>query len=648
MLSRTQAEALRRPLCLVMTLMLVLLQGCAGYFAYRDGKERLAQGDFEAGLEQLRLASQQAPGNSEFRRTYIAQRDLRVAPLVKDAEVALEQGQFDRAREAYEMALRLDPGHVRAIAAADRIATLERQWRLLDSAMATAQAGKLADAVAVTRQVLSENPSSRRANQQLRRLSRQQADAAGAELGLYPKLREAYQRPVSLSFTNASLLQTLDSLRQAAGLNFILERDVRQDLRVTISVQNKSVADVLRLIMATNQLESRVLDEDTVLIYPALPSKVAEYREMVVRSFYLSNGDAAKVATTLRTIAKARDVVVDERLNLLIVRDSADVIRLAEKLIAAQDIAEPEVMLELEVLEVSVSRLLEMGIRWPDSISAGVQGASGLGQLTLNELRNSSSNLIRLTLKNPIASAQLRGTKGEANLLANPRVRIRNRQSAKILIGERVPVVTTTSTANVGVAQSVNYLDVGLKLDIEPTISLDDEVSMKVALEVSNILETLNLSGVQAYRLGTRNTSTSLRVKDGETNVLAGLIQRDERQSNVGVPGLNELPVVSKLFGSALDSDTKTEIILLITPRIVRNLEVPGLGLQEFAAGTDAAVGAAPIQLRPVVGGGSVNPGSTGSTQGQQPRQPQQPAQPATQPPAFTPPPIVPSAPSTP
>jgi general secretion pathway protein D len=628
------------------------LQGCAGYVAYRDGKEKLAQGDVESGLEQLRLASQQAPDNNDFRRTYLTQRDLRVAPLIKDAEAALDQGQFARARESYALALKLDPGQARAIAAADRIAALERQWRMLDAALAAAQSGRLADAVSTTRQVLSENPTSRRANQQFRQLTRQQADANGLELGLYPKLREAYQRPVSLSFTNANLLQVLESLKQASGLNFLLERDVRQDLRVTISVQNKSVTDVLRLIMATNQLESRVLDENTVLVYPAVPAKMAEYREMVVRSFYLSNGDAAKVAATLRTIAKARDVVVDERLNLLIVRDSVEVIRMAEKLIAAQDIAEPEVMLELEVLEVSVSRLLEMGIRWPDSISAGVQGASGLGQLTLNELRNTSSNLVRLTLNNPVASAQMRGTKGEANLLANPRVRIRNRQSAKILIGERVPVVTTSTTANVGVAQSVNYLDVGLKLDIEPTISLDDEVSMKVALEVSNILETLNLAGVQAYRLGTRNTSTSLRVKDGETNVLAGLIQRDERQSNVGIPGLNELPVLSKLFGSALDSDTKTEIVLLITPRIVRNLEVPGLGIQEFTAGTDAAIGATPIQLRPATGVIPATSNPMSSPQSQQPRQPQQPApppvQPPAQPPAFTPPPIVPSAPSSP
>jgi general secretion pathway protein D len=175
---------------------------------------------------------------------------------------------------------------------------------------------------------------------------------------------------------------------------------------------------------------------------------------------------------------------------------------------------------------------------------------------------------------------------------------VRNRQSAKIMIGDKVPVITVTNTANVGTSESVSYLDVGLKLDIEPTISLDDDVSMKLSLEVSNIVDTITrATGTQTYRLGTRNTSTVLRVRDGETNVLAGLIQKEDRRSNTGIPILNELPLVSKLFGNSSNSDSKTEIILLITPHIIRNLEVPGIGLQEYTSGTENAIGAAPIQL---------------------------------------------------
>jgi general secretion pathway protein D len=237
-------------------------------------------------------------------------------------------------------------------------------------------------------------------------------------------------------------------------------------------------------------------------------------------------------------------------------------------------------------------------------------------------------------------------------------VRVKNRQSAKVLIGERVPVITTIATANVGTSESVSYLDVGLKLDIEPTVTLDAEVSMKIALEVSNILETITrASGTQAYRLGTRNTSTTLRLHDGETNILAGLIQRDERRSNTGVPGLNEIPVVSKLFGGSQDSDNRTEIVLLITPRIIRNLDMPGVGLQEFLSGTDSAVGAAPIQLGPPAHAGAAMPAPlpAGSPAVSPPAMAPPPGPPPTgssahpvqAPPApLSPPPLVPSSPA--
>lgn len=584
----------------------LLLNGCAGHQAFREGQADIAAGQTEPGLAKLKSAMDQSPSNNEFRRSYFTQRETAVNALLRDAEGALERGEFDAAREAYAQAAQLDAANARANGGSARVDVAQRHWAAIDQAATLVREGQIDAAINKTRQVLSDNPNHRRASLALRQLMRLQADTTGKELGLYPKLKAAYQVPVSLSFNGASLLQVFEALKQASGLNYMIERDVRPDLRITLSVHNKPVEDIVRLILATNQLERRVLDDDTLLIYPNTPAKALEYREMVVRSFYLSNADATDVANVVRTVTKAKDVVVDKKLNMVMVRDAAEVVRLAEKVIAAQDLAEPEVMLELEVMEVSVNRLLDLGIRWPDSVSAGISGADGVaGQLRLDETKKIADSMVRLRFNDPLVSAQLRSQKGNANLLANPRVRVRNKMPAKILIGERVPVITTTATANVGSFETVTYLDVGLKLEIEPVVSLDDEVSMKIALEVSNILETIiRSSGTQVYRLGTRNTSTTLRVRDGETNILAGLIQRDERRANTGVPGLNEIPVVNKLFGASQDSDTRTEIVLLITPRIVRNLDVPGLGLQEFLAGTEGAVGAAPIQLGTARGAG--------------------------------------------
>jgi general secretion pathway protein D len=627
---------------LVTLFIACLLVGCTGMQAYREGQSRISVGDTEAGLAKLREAMAQDPQNTDYRRVYFSQREAALNAAVREAEAALDVGAFPLARQAYERAGRIDPANERVVASQDRVAAVERQWKALDEAMALARAGNIDAAVSKTQQAVSENPASRRGLAQLRQLMRQQADASGKELGIYPKLKAAYRVPVTLSFTNATILQVFEALKQASGLNYMLDRDVKPDIRVTISVKNKPVEDILRLLLATNQLERRVLDDDTLLIYPNTAAKATEYKEMVVRSFYLSNADATKVAGVVRTISKARDVVVDEKLNMLVVRDSAEVIRLVEKLVAAQDLAEPEVMLELEVMEVGVNRLLDMGIHWPDTVSATVAGAAGTnGQLTLDELRHRTASMVQLTTNDPLISAQLRSQVGDSNLLANPRVRVRNKETAKVLIGERVPVITTTATANVGTSESVNYLDVGLKLEIEPTISLDDEVSMKVALEVSNIIATITTpSGTQVYRLGTRNTSTTLRVRDGETNILAGLIERDRSHSNTGIPGLNELPIANRLFGATEDSDTRTEIVLLITPHVIHNLDVPGVGQQEFLSGTDSSVGGAPIQL------GTPGP-ATQQGQGAPARPPaQRPTAPAPGVPSTYPPSAQPSQPS--
>ncbi len=652
----------------------LMLSGCSGFQAFHEGQAELAKGNDEEGLVKLKQAMDAEPANIEYRQTYFTRRDVLVGDLIRRADLEMQRENFAAAREAYERAVRMNPSNARAASGADRVAAAASQGAALDAASAHAAQGDLQGALSSVREVLSSNPDHVRAATMLRQLSRQQAEATGRTLGIYPRLRDAYRLPASLSFSNATLQQAFDSLKSASGINYIFDRDVRADARVTLSVTNKPVEDILRLLLATNQLEQRVLDEDTLLIYPNTPAKAAEYRELIVRTFYLRHSDASKIADMVRTITKAHDVVVDDKLNMLIVRDSANVIRLAEKLIANQDVAEPEVLLDLEVLEVSTSRLQNLGVSWPSTVSASIAGAAGAGQLTWNEAKHPTTGLIKLRFSDPAIGAQLSSQVGDTHTLANPRIRVRNRQSAKALIGERVPVFTTVSTANVGTSDSVNYLDVGLKLEIQPSISLDGDVSMVVALEVSNILDTVkSAAGTQAYRLGTRNTSTTLEVHDGETSVLAGLIQKEDQGSNTGLPWLNEIPLLSKLFGAAQDSNNRTEIVLLITPHIVRNIEAPGIGLQEFTSGTDASLGAAPIQfgtpLQGNVGNGAGGQAGQphhgpsnaslwvpGQTHGNGPASSALPANAASAPPAstspavppaFTPPPLIPTKPGS-
>jgi general secretion pathway protein D len=234
---------------------------------------------------------------------------------------------------------------------------------------------------------------------------------------------------------------------------------------------------------------------------------------------------------------------------------------------------------------------------------ATAAGAAGTpGTLTLPEFRSRDQNLISLSFTDPLFLLSLRQTDGRTNLLANPRIRVKNKEKAKIHIGDRVPVITTTAAVTGGfVSQSVSYLDVGLQLEVEPLIYLEDDVGIKVGLEVSSITKEIQSQtqggggGSLTYQIGTRKTNTVLRLKDGETQILAGLINDEDRRSASRVPGLGDFPVLGRLFSSTSDTINKTEIVLLITPRLMRNIVRPDARTTEFAAGTEASSSGGPL-----------------------------------------------------
>ena len=324
----------------------------------------------------------------------------------------------------------------------------------------------------------------------------------------------------------------------------------------------------------------------------------------MVKSFYLGNADAKSSMIMLKTLLKMRDIHVDDRLNLLVIRDTPEAIRLAEKIIAAQDLAEPEVMLDVEVLEVKRGRLLDLGVQYPSQFSllnlppstttSLVDGivtntTPSAPVLTIDSLRHIARSDIAIS---PTPAVNFRKDNSDVNILANPRIRVKNREKAKIHIGDKVPVITSNTTATGVVSESVSYLDVGLKLDVEPSVLMREDVQIKVGLEVSNIVrEIRSNSGTLTYQIGTRNAGTTLRLKDGETQVLAGLISDEDRSSSNRIPGLGDIPLLGRLFSNQRDERSKTEIVLLITPRILRSDASRLPVLTEFRGGTENAIG---------------------------------------------------------
>lgn len=560
----------RRPalwltLCLAM-LLTTTLAGCASTAV--DDAERLSRdGRYEEALAGLDDALRRAPDQAALRTAHSRQRDRVVVQALSRAEMALASGRLDEADRLAERARALVPGDAR-LAAIDAQRSLARQ-----AVQRQAQAQAHAHAAAA---------------------AQAQQDAAlgsAAPAALPSALSAAFQKPVALEFRDAPLRQVFEALARSTGVNVVFDKDVRGDAKVTVFLRQVSLDEALRIILATQQLDRKLLNDNTVLVYPNTPAKQREHQELVTRTLYLANADVKQVLTLVRTMAKTRDLHADERLNLLVLRDTPEVVRQVERLVATLDLPEPEVMLAVEVMEVASNRLDELGLSWPSTVQYGITGVTG--QVDLGQ-RSS----FRASIANPALLATLRGDAGSTNLLANPSIRARNREKAKIQIGEKLPVFTTTSAVNVGVSTSVSYLDVGLKLEVEPTVALDGDVTIKVAMEVSNLLrEVSGPGGSLAYQVGTRSSSTTLRLKDGETQVLAGLINDEDRQRAVGVPGLSRAPLLGKLFGTHSDARNKTEVVMLITPRILRQLAVPGTAAATIASGTDSQPGAPSLRL---------------------------------------------------
>lgn len=579
-------HAVTRILCVV---ALLLNAACATDPNFAEGKRLLDSGRADLALPLFEKATRDNPRDAQIRAVWVRERDSLIAKLIANGETARAQNNLGEAHAAYRDAQLADPGNVRAKAGLDAVVAAHRHEERMHEAEGLLQKKQFTQAEATVRSVLSDNPAHYPARTLLRRIT----DATASRSLEPPTLKAAVGKSVTLEFRNADLRNVFEVIARTTGINFVFDKDVRPDLKTTIVVRNSTVDDVIKLILLTNQLDRKVVNENTILIYPNTPAKLKEYQELVARSFYLTNADVKQTVNMIRTVVKTRDLFVDEKLNLLVMKDTPDAVRLAEKLIEAQDLADPEVVLELEVLEISSSRAQELGVRFPER----VQFQSPASLAAAATIVRASDGLTGF-IATPALLVNLKQQDGSTNVLANPRIRVKNREKAKIHIGDKVPVITTTSTANVGVSASVSYLDVGLKLDVEPTIQLDGEVVIKAGLEVSNISKEVAVTGGGlAYQVGTRNASTVLRLRDGETQVLAGLIQDEERVTANRLPGLGNLPLLGRLFSNNNENRSKTEIVLLITPRIVRTLARPDHVVAQFYSGTEAAVGVLPLSI---------------------------------------------------
>ncbi len=497
-------------------------------------------------------------------------RDKVIYSFLANAELAWQREDYAELNNIYTELNQYDPGNIRATEGLRQVEIAQRHQSMIAEAerlmQITGTENALSDdalAMDTLKSVLLENAQHPKALPLYKQLLAKQAMQQKAKLN--KKL--SFNQPVTMEFRDVNLKMVFESLAKTTKINFILDKDVPSDSKATIFAKNMAFNDALDLLLQTNQLDKKVLSENAVIIYVNDILHQRDYKDLSVRSFSLDYADAKQMSTILRTMLNMRNMEVDTRLNTLLIKDSPEILALAEKIIYAQDKPDAEVMLELQVLEVKRSYLQNLGVVTPTGVSLPVP-ASGI--LTIRDLKVSGNSLV----VNGVPGLVFNASDGDVNLLANPRIRVKNKDTARIHIGEKVPVFTA-NVASTGVAsQTVQYIDAGLKLEVEPTISSADDVTIKINLNVGSIgdqvVASTGSSQSVAFRVGTRLASTQLRLHDGETQILAGLIDDQDRKTINKIPGIGDIPLLGKLFSNQSDNKSKTEIILSITPHIIR------------------------------------------------------------------------------
>ena len=584
---RTTSRRAAGPLlALQCALLCAVLAACASP-ALGDADQLALEGRHEQALAVLDAARRVDPGDHALQAAQQREREMTVSVLANQAASARAGGRLDVGRDLLARLEKIDPDHPRTAALRDELRRDARHQQMLAQASVALEAGHLEQAQAILRDVLVESPGLPAARALQQRISERPLDIGVDAADAAPGARR-----MTLEFHDAPLRSVFESVGRTMGINFVFDKDVRTDARVTVFLRDVTLDEALRVVLATQQLDRKLLNDRTMLVYQNTSAKQQEHQELVTRSFYLTNSDTKQAQALIKTMAKTRDIYVDERLNLVIVRDTAEVVQLIERLIASIDLPEPEVTLEVEVMEIGTNQLDSLGLQWPDTVNFGVPNFVG-------QISSANRNSLTATVINPALVATLNGSSGTSNLIANPKLRARNHEKAKVQIGEKLPVFTSSAVANVGSTTSVTYIDTGLLLEVEPSVQLDNDVIIKVNLDVTNLIgQVTGPQGSIAYRVGTRNATTSLRLHDGETQILAGLINDEDSKAVQGIPGLSRMPVLGRLFGVHTDTRNKSEIVLLITPRVVRNLGLPEAATLSGAGGSYANPGAPGTRIR--------------------------------------------------
>ena len=414
-------------------------------------------------------------------------------------------------------------------------------------------------------------------------------------------LPQGVKLPDSVVFSNASSRMVFMALGRFAAVSVVFDPAFRE-APISVDLRNNTLEDALASLTTSTHTFFRVTAPRTITIIPDTTAKRREYEESVVRTFYLSNADIKEVIDLLRVVVDVRQISPITATNAISLKDTPERIAAAAQLIAAIDKARPEVVIDVELLEVDRTRLKEYGIGLASSADAvGIAGSLDVNRpgLTLYDLTHLTSSDV---LVSGVPGIYYRLLKNDTNtrVLANPHIRTSEGVTGQARFGEDVPIPVTVFApiATGGINQqpitSFNYKTVGVNIDLTPRTHHDDEVTLALKVSLSSLSGT-GFGGLPTF--ANREISTTIRLRDGETNMLAGLIRDDERTVLSGVPGLSDLPVIGHLFATHHKESQQTDIVLTLTPHIVRVLDITEDDLRPFRLGRDSGSGGGAPEL---------------------------------------------------
>jgi general secretion pathway protein D len=508
--------------------------------------------------------------------------------LLKDAELAEKAGRYDRAVALYTQALTESPDDVQVKQNLERARFRASASHALEATRRMSQ-GDLLGAKSELEIAIAMNPSDASLVSQFEELDRliaeKGAEAERASIaGLKRKVAEAplgslavapgAAAPAGFVFRDASLRDVLLSLGALAGVNVVFD-EAFVDRPVTIDLENATFDEAFRSLTTMTRNFYRVEGERLIAIIPDTEAKRREYEQQVTRTFYLSSADLKETIDLLRIVLGARRIAPLTAANALTIVDTPERVKAAETIIESLDKSRSEVIVEMEVLEVNRSRLVEYGIQLRSAGAEGIQTSIFPEDTTLDQPPYSSENVVVSGL--PGAVLSLLRTDADTRVLANPQLRAVDGESAQAEFGERVPVPITTFTpiATGGVPQqpvtTFQYENIGVNILVTPRVHHNNEVSLALQVRLGTISGT-GFGGLPTF--GNRSVDTVLRLADGETSLLAGLISDEERTSLNGTPGLSNLPILGRIFGANRKEVKESDIVLMMTPRIVRRADV--------------------------------------------------------------------------